>query len=195
MQVAYLERLFAHLQLQGIKLEDGLSDAEVKEVERTFSFRFPPDLKALLQFALPISDRFVDWRNGSQSQLQERLGWPLRGMCFDIKHNGFWLVQWGFPPADLEEAFEIAQQQVAVAPVLIPICGHRYLPAEPCEAGNPVFSVHQTDIIYYGYDLPSYFHKEFRAPLLEGTRESPRRIRFWSSLEELNNHGPLNPGS
>jgi len=31
----------------------------------------------------------------------------------------------------------------------------------PRHRRNPVFSVHQTDIIYYGSDLEHYLHKEF----------------------------------
>ncbi len=61
--------------------------------------------------------------------------------------------------------------------------------------GNPVFSVHQTDIIYYGKNLWDYFEQEF-GPHGEGwyggqqyaetTSEEylavHRPIRFWSSL-------------
>jgi hypothetical protein len=35
------------------------------------------------------------------------------------------------------------------------------MPAEPHLPGNPVFSVHQTDIIVYGLDLYEYLHNEF----------------------------------
>ncbi len=102
----------------------------------------------MLETALPVSPSFVDWRAGDAANLRTRLAWPLESLCFDIEHNTFWLAEWGPRPADLAQAFARATQAVAVAPRLIPVFSHRYLPAEPNEAGNPVFSVYQTDIIY-----------------------------------------------
>jgi len=46
--------------------------------------------------------------------------------------------------------------------VPIPVYSHRYLPSEPKATGNPVLSVHQTDIIYYGNDLASYFSRSMK---------------------------------
>ena len=82
--------------------------------------------------------------------------------------------------------------EVAKAPRLIPILSHRYMPDDPPLAGNPVFSVYQTDIIYYGYDLASYFESEFPGGQ-EGRpgggiyqpdvfRKQPRPIRFWDEI-------------
>jgi hypothetical protein len=78
---------------------------------------------------------------------------------------------------------------VADAPVLIPVCSHRYLPASPPQAGNPVFSVHQSDIIYYGANLLDYLQNEFgyyfgRAE--HAISATPRRIALWSRLAEDN---------
>ena len=59
------------------------------------------------------------------------------------------------------------------------------LPDRPREAGNPVFSVYQTDNIYYGRDLFNYFCNEFsyyfgRAGYVFDDRV--RHIDFWSDL-------------
>ena len=109
-------------------------------------------------------------------------------MCFDIEHNTFWLEEWGQKPDDLKAAFEVARHVFLQAPTLIPICSHRYIPATPHEAGNPVFSVYQTDIIYYGTDLLDYLQNEFKYYF--GRKEytingQPREIPFWSMLAEL----------
>jgi hypothetical protein len=48
--------------------------------------------------------------------------------------------------------------------------------------GNPVFSVHQTDIIYYGVDLRDYLIHEFLARENVGVWPIPasvRRVPFW----------------
>jgi hypothetical protein len=81
----------------------------------------------------------------------------------------------------------IARAKVAEAPRLIPVAGHRYMPAEPELTGNPVFSVYQTDIIYYGDDLATYLRCEFnRLSYTDAVHESLRRIRFWSDLVDAN---------
>jgi len=46
------------------------------------------------------------------------------------------------------------------APKLIPLFGHRYIPEEPFESGNPVFSVYQTDVVHYGADLHDWLYRE-----------------------------------
>jgi hypothetical protein len=76
---------------------------------------------------------------------------------FDVEHGDFWLAEWGPRPALLEDAEKIVERLVDQAPRLVPIYGHRMMPDRPQMAGNPVLSVHQTDIIYYGFDLDDYF--------------------------------------
>ncbi len=192
----YLNGFVDRLHLQEYMLAPGLLDSEVSRVEMQFGFRFPPDLKDFLQQVLPISQGWVDWRNDAASEIQTRLDWPLDGMIFDIKHNSFWLASWGKKPEVLADAIAIAKVEVAKAPTLIPIFSHRYLPDDPPLAGNPVFSVHQTDIIYYGYDLASYFENEFPEikggiPTTDGYQpgifqKTPRKIRFWDDVIEDN---------
>jgi hypothetical protein len=103
-------------------------------------------------------------------------------MCFDIEHNEFWLEEWGPKPSELAEAFAIAQVAVAEAPTLIPIFSHRYIPDEPSLIGNPVFSVYQTDIIYYGADLAHYLVNEFSGGAAAWVEYPIRPIEFWGAL-------------
>ncbi|MBL0888960.1 hypothetical protein [Myceligenerans indicum] len=58
-------------------------------------------------------------------------------------------------PATTPEAIDLARNYLATVPRLVPIVGHRYLPATPAPRGSPVSSVYQTDVIYYGADLVS----------------------------------------
>ncbi|PKO13455.1 MAG: hypothetical protein CVU39_18795 [Chloroflexi bacterium HGW-Chloroflexi-10] len=149
------------LERAGVIFSPGLSQDEIQQIQRTWRFRFPPDLKAFLMFALPVSKGFIDWRQLGREQIAALLVWPYEGICFDIENDNFWLEEWGPHPDLLEEAFEIARKAVEVAPTLIPVCGHRYMPETPYESGNPIFSVYQTDIIYYGRDLANYLENEF----------------------------------
>lgn len=201
MDTAYLQSLVDELHSRNVIFDRGLSDAEVSRIESTYEFRFPPDLLALLEFALPISEGFPNWRRGwipipitewrdqtsttrghNLAPIHEQLDWPARGICFDIEHNDFWMDEWGAKPKNLDAAFALARKEIALAPKLIPVYSHRFLPSEPCDSGNPVFSVFQTDIIYYGFDLASYFANEFKTTRAELAATQPREITFWSKF-------------
>jgi hypothetical protein len=186
----------------GVSFESGLTASEVAQIEERHRFYFPPDLRSFLQSAVPIRWKhrsgfrmqeitdFPNWRASlveGQTEYREWMSWITDGICFDVEHSQFWMSEWGQKPADLASAFKIIQQAVLNAPTLIPIYGHRFIPTEPSETGNPVFSIWQTDIIEYGSDLAAYFHNEFGIPLPEWAAKSAREIQFWSRLVERNN--------
>src|SRR5690349_16030003 len=72
-----------------IRFDPGLTDAEVDRIEQKYRFYFPPDLRALLQYALPLEDpgpwsgtpvglsapigEFPDWRHESDEVIRWRL--------------------------------------------------------------------------------------------------------------------------
>ncbi|MCI0380890.1 MAG: hypothetical protein L0215_25180 [Gemmataceae bacterium] len=166
----------------GLPFDNGLTDSELARIECDFFFQFPPDLRAFLQAGLPIGDGFPNWRSESQESLAQRLAIPVEGILFDIEYNAFWLSEWGTRPESVEDAKEMARKLVAAAPVLIPVYLHRMMPDRPHEPGNPVFSVHQTDIIYYGIDLRDYLIHEFFCRQDVGIwpiSDTVRAIEFW----------------
>lgn len=177
------------LEQAGVKFERGLSEAEAQRAEHKYEFKFPPDLRAFLMHALPVSSGWPNWRNVPNREILRMMNWPLEGMLFDIKVNTFWPEEWGNKPDSLRAAFALAKSKVAEAPKLIPIHGHRYIPDAPKDIGNPVFSVYQTDIIQYGADLSNYLENEFpfhfKRPGFH-YKEPIRRIAFWSWLVEKN---------
>lgn len=165
-----------------VAFEAGLTDAEVAQVERIYGFHFPPDLRELLQTALPKGEGFPDWRAGVDGSLRSWMNRPKEGVLFDLEHNGFWLEAWGVRPDSLTRAKEVAAKHIDAAPRLIPVFLHRMLPSEPVRAGNPVFSVHQTDIIHYGFDLEDYLRHEFKLPGRRHWPDTVRPIELWSKL-------------
>jgi hypothetical protein len=171
----------AKLKDLGIPFEAGLTDVEFDAVERRFEFRFPPDLRTFLQAGLPCGSSFPNWRFSDERALRDWLDLPRQGILFDVEQNDFWLEEWGSRPATPESRKQQINELVSAAPRLIPVYSHRMMPVEPCEAGNPVFSVHQTDIIYYGVDLRDYLIREFFASDVGAwpIPEQVRRIRFW----------------
>ena len=182
MDETYLTVLFNNLKSQGINTTPGLTNEEIRQIEEQYTIIFPQDLAAFLRFKLPISDGFPNWREGSEEELIDLLDRPLQGINFDIEHNNFWLSSWGEKPKSLHDSFEVARYQVSKAPKLIPIYKHRYIPSEPMNIGNPVYSVWQTDIIYYGFDLEDYFNREFGVPMIKPRMTEPRPIRFWEEI-------------
>lgn len=180
------DRAFELIRVRGHTVERGLTGEELSRSEERFGIRFPPDLADFLRQGLPCGDGFPRWR-GLDASVEAQLAWPLEGILFDVEQNAFWMPEWGERPTGLGAAKAVAAAAVRAAPVLIPICGHRYLPAEPLEAGNPVFSVHQTDVIYYGHDLASYVEAEWGVGYERAIGfDRIRSIRFWGRLEELN---------
>jgi hypothetical protein len=196
------------LQGKGGNIQPGLSDIEIGAVEDKFLFTFPTDLRQLLQTFLPVGDKFPIWRNLESEELRVRIErpfegicfiWrnleseelrvrierPFEGICFDIEDNNFWMKAWGEKPINLRDAFDVAKLELSKVPTLIPIYSHRYMPSPPTEKGNPVLSVYQTDIIYYGYDLTSYLCNEFQIPLPKHHEvKEPKSIEFWNNFLE-----------
>ncbi len=188
-----MQELVNLLKSKEVVFEDGLSAEETTSIEAKFGFKFPDDLKSFLQTALPISTKFVNWREAlvSSEYAKEVSSWmegPFEGILFDVEHNNFWFDDWGAKPEGFERQAEIVKEKYKTYPVLIPIFSHRYISSEPTDSDNPVFSVHQTDIIYYGYNLANYLHNEFSFALPESFEipAKPKAIRFWTDVVELN---------
>lgn len=122
-----------------------------------------------------------DWSR-EDPEIRRILSWPFEALQFDIE-NGFWWPDWGQRPDKAEERAEMLRDALTQAPTLIPIYSHRFLPAAPYAAGNPVFSMHGFDTIYYGSDLADYCEREFGGK--QGVVVEPtRRIDFWSDIAE-----------
>jgi hypothetical protein len=88
----------------GIRLERGLSDLEVDAAEAAYQLRFPPDLRACLQTALPLAPDtgpekralVPNWRDLTDPAIVIRLSWPWEGIVFDLEHgsHGGWVDAW-----------------------------------------------------------------------------------------------------
>ena len=157
----------------GYEIGPGLTDAEFARIERNFEFEFADDHRAFLAAGLPLNippeqgrrrQPWPDWRHGRRRDLRERLDEPVEGALFDVEHNALWHPSWGQRPADMSTALSTARQHLSRAPKMIPVWGHRYLPAGRGTYGHPVLSIWQTDIIMYGTDIAQYIAIEFPRP-------------------------------
>ncbi|HJQ56101.1 MAG TPA: hypothetical protein VJ890_04305 [Vineibacter sp.] len=168
----------------------GYSQHELEVIQERWNLRFPSDLVDLLRERRPLLDGpgAFDWLLSDPVDIQGRFDWPFEGFCFDIEHNEVWWPEWGPKPEGLGEQFERLREVFAGVPTLIPLSGHRYLPADPFEPGNPVFSVYQTDIICYGANLQDWIKHEREGWSDDGL--PIKEIRFWSEAIRKNNAPP-----
>ncbi len=193
-----------------IQFQPGLTDAECDILAKQHGLLFPPDLRSFLQYLLPIrAQQFPNWREDAAQELTSTWDSLLGGIWGDIDPRQepyfalnadtgaweqvtpafqprLWLSSWGPQPQTAEQAYAVLHEQLARAPRLLRLFGHRFLPATPRAAGNPVFSIVRTDIIVYGNDLSDYFAREFGVPRPRWAANTPRTIPFWSELVALN---------
>lgn len=158
----------------------GYSERELDAAQERYGLKFPPDLMDLFLEQQPANG--YDWR-GENPSIRKMLNWPFEMLEFDLEHNGLWWPEWGPRPATAEDRAVVLRSELAKAPKLIPLIAHRFIPEEPCLAGNPVLSMFGQDTIYYGATLQEYFDNEFNGQWVVG---QTRRVRFWSDLVERN---------
>jgi hypothetical protein len=164
-------------------LGPGLAEDQVLQVEAEFGFTFDTDHRELLTLVTPLVDSWPDWRAGMTAQMKRSLAWPADGVIWDAHNNAFWPKAWGRKPKSPDELDAAILQHLARVPKLVPLFGHRFVAAGPSQGSAPVFSVYQTDVVYYGENLPSYVAHELDIPKRYGTGIQ-RKIPFWSNLAE-----------
>jgi hypothetical protein len=200
----------------GTKWQAGLRPGQIEAAEQKWGLQFPSDYRQFLS-VLNAPDRgmycvgwsddppyglqeeevdgssFFDWQTADE-EISDALDWPLEGLLFDVKENSLWPDSWGEQP-DIDDAVrQKVTALVSAAPKLIPITGHRYLLANITGAGNPVLSVWQSDIIYYGSTLREFLllelsgllgldHRDVASSANDGiTEKMTAEIPFWGDL-------------
>ncbi len=177
----------------GWSADMGYSQSELDEIQAQWNLRFPPDLIDLLREQRPLlgeSPGSFDWLLSDPATIQRNLDGPFEGFWFDVDHNDdLWWPEWGDKPIPRGEQRERLKEIFGVAPRLIPLYSNRYIPQEPLEVGNPVFSIVQMDIICYGSDLSDWIERERRGWSTKPWRPI-KEIRFWSEALRKNNAEP-----
>jgi hypothetical protein len=177
-----VEDVVARLEDAGVRLDRGLTEADVKRVEKKFGFSFGPDHRALLRTALPLGDTWLNWRHATPAKVRERLQAPVEGLVLEVLDNGFWSADWGRRPDDARAAERTAREQLAQVPVLVPLYGQRYLPAAPAPEGSAVFSVQRSEVQVYARDLLDYVDVEFGEAQPPNPASDLPHLSFWSDL-------------
>jgi hypothetical protein len=167
----------------GMPLGPGLTAEQLDQVEADFAFTFDVDHREMLGLVTPLGDGWVDWRSTPPAQIRAMLAWPTEGVIWDARNNGFWPRAWGRKPKRSDDLDSAVLDHLSRVPRLIPLFGHRFMAAGPSQGSAPVFSVYQTDVIYYGENLPDYVAHELEISK-RFTTGVHRAIPFWSALAE-----------
>jgi len=180
------DAIIARLEEKGVSFESGMSQKDILETEEYYGISFPVEMKEFFVSGLPVSSGFYNWRNTSSentSLIRRALKMPIEGLKSDLRNGDFWCENWGLKPERNEDAIEILLTQYKRAPKMIPVYAHRYMPFIPGSDNIPVFSIMQSDIIYYGTDLVSYLEIEFGFKQYNDILQAGfRQIEFWSDL-------------
>ena len=176
-------KILERLEQLGVKVARGLSDEEFTKIEELYGFTFPRELRDFYFCGLPIGECFPVWNDFSEEnvkQIREMIKFPIKALRSDVE-NWFWLDSWGDQPESREEELAVFDSIAERAPKMIPIYGHRYMPALD---GAPVISTVGSDSIYYGYTLEKYLKYEFLGIKDGFVSGKVKKVPFWSNLIE-----------
>jgi len=166
--------------------EVGLDASEIGAIESYYCIQFPDDLKEFFKCGLPVSEGFYNWRDFSEKNVN-KIKSALMAPILNIRENIDdleWFKNWGAIPDNKEQKNSIIIQKLETAPILIPLFKHRYISSQ-FKKDNPIFSIYDLDIIYYGENLEQYFLVEFKYKKhSEITYQKIKRVTFWSDLLE-----------
>ena len=171
------------LDKSGLKYEKGLSDEEIRKIEKLYDIKFPTELKQMYRELVPVSQGFYKWQDFSEVNIEYIKGVILSVFAdvqAEIKYIE-WNEDWGDEPVESEKR-RVIEKKLKVAPKLIPIYSHRYAVSGEIES-SPVLSVCGVDIIYYGENLSQYFEIEFAGKSYsEIDYEKIIQVPFWSEI-------------
>lgn len=194
------------LKSKGYAIDRGLTDNEIEAVEKAFDAPLPPDFKLFLQAGVirdnpPAKDSKVisrpyypDWSHPEEVAVKSQDWIEQHVFKFDIEKNGYWYKEFGDKPTNSAHAVQQALEVIRTWPPLFPIHGHRFIPSNPHNAGNPVLSVRQaTDTVYYGMNLLEHLSMDFHLGL-NVENEPKKPVPYWGEAFDLDQTWqPLHP--
>lgn len=180
---AYLTFALERLGADG---SNGVTNAQLAELEAACGVALPFEIGLLLVMGVPDGERWRRWGDDPAGELAEWNAGLLDGILFDVVENDIWYPAWGDKP-DPDHRGAAITEQFSAAPQLLPLYGHRAVPLaiatdETAMEANPILSIMQTDVIVYGKDLADWLHREFEVPLPMWPPTAKRTFPFWSDL-------------
>ena len=182
-----IDRVLKILETKGIPTKPGMPETELAEMEWLCDISFPDDLRALFHVVVPAGKKFYDWTDASPENvwyLKKMIEDPVRTSIHDVEYVKWtWMREWGEKPSDYDTRQAILMKHLSTAPKMIPIYGWCYLPAEPRDAGNPVYTFSQLCEAHCpGENLWLFFERVFanrRKELGNIDYDAIKKVPFW----------------
>jgi hypothetical protein len=151
----------------GISIDKGLRDAEFIQIETTLGFRFPSEIRSFLACGLPVGDRFYNWRDLSDVNVQRFHSFFTSmdtAFRFDLENNAddlHTLLDERFQGSDDPAKYtEAVLNYLHQSTKLIPFYAHRCF--FDGMDNMPIVSFwHPVDSIFYGESFEDYLETEF----------------------------------
>ena len=150
----------------GVRVEPGLSDAEIASVQARYRFVFAEPHRLMLQDGLPVDTvpgqrSWPDWRHGDPRVIEQ------------------WIER-------TPERHPVTGRSVEPAPPLIPLRGNRFYPSGPGRSVGPVFSFGDTvDILYWAPTLSGWLDVDFDGSQWTVFRlPDGSEVPYWSNIVE-----------
>lgn len=161
----------------------GMTKDEIEEAEKIYKIKFPLEYKNFLKEFVFEECNWSDFSSKNIEHIKELINWPIEGIIFDIKNNGFWMEKLGAKSRNIEERINVFLNKINEFPKLIPIINHDYIVCAN-DVQNPIISVYQSDFIISGDNLVDYLHQ-----LISNDNKSKSNminIPFWSDIIDCN---------
>lgn len=178
------ETILKLLRRNGVKIDRGLSEGELKKIKEIYHFSFPYPMQCLLLNILPVSSGFYNWRDFSNENIvyiKNMMRKPFEDV-YSLAKEVYWCDNWGEEPKKESDRVNEVRKRLERAPALLPIFSHRYMPL--CGLVTyPILSIHGADIIYYGNNIENYIQIEFGDKKQEELDfQKIEYVPFWTDL-------------
>lgn len=190
-----MKTIITELITHGVTFAEGLTPSDFQKITEIYGITFPEKWKEFYSEALPVAEKihpskishrspFPIWNDYSSdniARIKKRINAPYKWLLMDVlasfdeKDSIFWLKEWGSVPETKEDADIRFASLVVSAPILVPVCSHRYVPILENIPDPPVISSVGRDTIIYGKNFLDYVTNEF-------INTEPPKIPFWSDL-------------
>ena len=182
--------IIARLKNAGVSFAPGLSSDEFTTIESTFGFRFPVEIRDFLACFLPAGDRFFNWRDFSDTNIEKfwnNLQAHEKAFLFDIENNFDDLRDLlgdRFSGITDKKVFtEAVLNYLNQSARLIPFYAHRCF-FDGMDHMPIVSFLQPVDVILYGENFEDYLEVEFlgKKCCLDHIPEQMKQTGIWYDL-------------
>lgn len=171
--------------MQGVP-DNGLSNAQLAEIEAALGAQLPFEIGLLLVMGVPDDDAWRVW----ESPTDDIAAWNaslLHMLHRRVEDEDLWLESWGPKPANAKSRVDAATEAFTLAPPLFPLYGSDCVAVavadgETASESNPIWSVLDGRVAVQGTDLAAWLHHGWQVPLPMWPETAERTFPLWSEL-------------